>query len=48
VVEADRRGLDGVRRECLIGSDRAGEIPAMDQQVTDQEPGQLLLRNPVV
>jgi hypothetical protein len=30
VVEADRRGLDGVRRECLIGSDRAGEIPAMD------------------
>ena len=46
VVEADRHSPDGVRRECLIGSDRAGEIPAMDQQVTDQEPGQLLLRNP--
>jgi hypothetical protein len=46
VVQADRDGLDGGRRECLVGSDRAGEIPAMDQQVADQEPGQVLLRNP--
>lgn len=34
------------RRECLVGSDRAGEIPAMDQQVADEECGQILLGNP--
>ena len=33
-------------RKCLVGSDRAGEIPAVDQQVAGQETNQVLLRNP--
>jgi hypothetical protein len=43
MVQAGHRRLDRGRRKRFVRTDRSRQIPRMNQQVADQEPGEFLL-----